>query len=34
MADEDDLDRLQEVKKQIDSTKAKKDSLQNLIYKK
>lgn len=34
MADEDDLDRLQEVKKQIDSTKAKKDSLQNIIYKK
>jgi len=34
MADEDDLDRLQEVKKELETIKAKKDSLQNIIYKK
>lgn len=33
MADDDDLDRLQEVKKQLDSIKIKKDSLQTKIYK-
>lgn len=34
MADEDDLERLDEVKKQIDSIKVKKDSLQNTLIKK
>lgn len=33
LADEDDLERLEEVKKQLDSTKAKKDSLQHIFYK-
>lgn len=33
-ADDDDLDRLSEVKKQLDSIKTKKDSLQIILYKK
>jgi len=33
MADDDDLDRLAEVKKQLDSIKVKKDSLQIKLYK-
>ena len=33
MADDDDLDRLIEVKKQIDSVKSQKDSLQKTMYK-
>ena len=34
LADEDDLERLGEVKKQIDSIKVKRDSLQNTLIKK
>lgn len=34
LADDDDLDRLQEVKKELDSIKTKKDSLQTIINKK
>ncbi len=34
MADEDDVERLDEVKKQIDSIKVKRDSLQNVLIKK